>query len=119
MIDDALLRPGRMDVQVEIGLPDKDGRFDILTIHTSHMRNNNMLDGAVDLRDLAEKTRNFSGAEIEGLVKSAANTAMNRLIKVTFVCMCMFVCVWCHVSYTPGQYNHQWTPSRSSRELEL
>ncbi|XP_065888759.1 vesicle-fusing ATPase-like [Dysidea avara] len=81
LIDDALLRPGRMDVQVEIGLPDKDGRFDILTIHTSHMRNNNMLDGAVDLRDLAEKTRNFSGAEIEGLVKSAANTAMNRLIK--------------------------------------
>jgi len=93
LIDDALLRPGRLDVQVEIGLPDKDGRFDILTIHTSHMRNNNMLDPAVDLRDIAEKTRNFSGAEIEGLVKSAANTAMNRLIKVT----CMYVCVWCVV----------------------
>ena len=38
LIDDALLRPGRLDVQVEIGLPDKDGRFDILKIHTAHMR---------------------------------------------------------------------------------
>ena len=85
LIDDALLRPGRLDVQVEIGLPDKDGRFDILHIHTAHMRNNNMIDGAVDFKMLAEKTRNYSGAEIEGLVKSAANTAMNRLIKVCII----------------------------------
>jgi len=82
LIDDALLRPGRLEVQVEIGLPDKDGRFDILNIHTAHMRKNDALDAAVDMYDLAERTRNFSGAEIEGLVKSAANTAMNRLIKV-------------------------------------
>ena len=82
LIDDALLRPGRLDVQVEIGLPDKEGRFDILNIHTAHMRKNNMLDPSIDFKYLAEATRNFSGAEIEGLVKSAANTAMNRLIKV-------------------------------------
>ena len=85
LIDDALLRPGRLDVQVEIGLPDKDGRFDILHIHTAHMKKNNMLDPAVDFYDLAERTRNFSGAEIEGLVQSATNTAMNRMIKVCMV----------------------------------
>ena len=85
LIDDALLRPGRLDVQVEIGLPDKEGRFDILGIHTAHMKKMNMLDPNIDFHDLAERTRNFSGAEIEGLVKSAANTAMNRLIKVCVI----------------------------------
>ena len=85
LIDDALLRPGRLDVQVEIGLPDKDSRFDILKIHTAHMRKHNKIDDGVDFNMLAEKTRNYSGAEIEGLVKSAANTAMNRLIKVCII----------------------------------
>ena len=85
LIDDALLRPGRLDVQLEIGLPDKEGRFDILGIHTAHMRKNNKLDPGVDLNNIAERTRNFSGAEIEGLVKTAANTAMNRLIKVCII----------------------------------
>ena len=85
LIDDALLRPGRLDVQVEIGLPDKDGRFDILSIHTAHMRKMDMLDPGIDFNELAERTRNFSGAEIEGLVKTAANTAMNRLIKVSVI----------------------------------
>lgn len=72
-------------MQVEIGLPDKEGRFDILHIHTAHMRKNNMLDPSVDFNNLAERTRNFSGAEIEGLVQSATNTAMNRMIKVCII----------------------------------
>ena len=38
MIDDALLRPGRLEVQVEIGLPKEQGRVDILNIHTNTMR---------------------------------------------------------------------------------
>ena len=54
MIDDALLRSGRLDVQVEIGLPDKDGQFDILHIHTAHMRKNDMLNPSVNFYDLAE-----------------------------------------------------------------
>jgi len=64
------------------GLPDENGRGQILRIHTARMRDNGKLASDVDLVDLAAATKNFSGAEIEGLVRAAASTAMNRLVKV-------------------------------------
>ncbi|KAI5302558.1 transport between ER and Golgi ATPase protein [Ascosphaera pollenicola] len=82
MIDEALLRPGRLEVHVEISLPDEFGRVQILKIHTAKMRENRSLESDVDLDELAEKTKNFSGAEIGGLVKAAASFAFNRHIKV-------------------------------------
>jgi vesicle-fusing ATPase len=82
MIDDALLRPGRLEVHMEISLPDEKGRFQILTIHTSKMRANRVMDSDVDLAELAFLTKNFSGAEIGGLVKSATSFAFNRHVKV-------------------------------------
>lgn len=82
LIDEALLRPGRFDVQVEISLPDEFGRKQILGIKTKQMKENNMLGTDVDLNELAYKTKNFSGAELEGLVKSATSFSMNRHIKV-------------------------------------
>ncbi|XP_067931264.1 vesicle-fusing ATPase-like [Watersipora subatra] len=83
MIDDALLRPGRLEVQMEIGLPSEDGRVQILTIHTSSIKGNDKLDSNVDLVELAAQTKNFSGAELAGLVRAATSTAMNRYIKHT------------------------------------
>jgi len=80
MIDEALLRPGRLEVHMEIGLPDKHGRLQILRIHTAKMRENNFLAPDVELEELAEATKNYSGAEIEGLVKSAASYAFDRQI---------------------------------------
>jgi vesicle-fusing ATPase len=82
MIDDALLRPGRLEVHMEISLPDEHGRGQILKIHTSKMRENNVMDRDVDLIELAHVTKNFSGAEIGGLVKSASSFAFNRHVKV-------------------------------------
>jgi vesicle-fusing ATPase len=82
MIDDALLRPGRLEVHMEISLPDEHGRAQILKIHTQKMRENNVMDRDVDLADLARQTKNFSGAEINGLVKSATSFAFNRHVKV-------------------------------------
>jgi hypothetical protein len=82
MIDEALLRPGRLEVHMEISLPDEHGRYQILTIHTVKMRSNNVLDSDVDLRELAALTKNFSGAEIGGLIKSATSFAFNRHVKV-------------------------------------
>lgn len=55
MIDEALLRPGRLEVQMEIGLPDEKGRLQILRIHTAKMRQNNLLDPNVSLTELAAK----------------------------------------------------------------
>ena len=82
MIDEALLRPGRLEVHMEISLPDEKGRLQILDIHTSKMRTNGVMDRDVDLLELAQLTKNFSGAEINGLVKSATSFAFNRHIKV-------------------------------------
>lgn len=48
MIDDALLRPGRLEVQVEISLPDEEGRVEILNIHTSRMKQFKKISSDVD-----------------------------------------------------------------------
>lgn len=63
-------------------MPDEKGRIQILQIHTVKMRQNNLLAGDVDINELAVETKNFSGAELEGLVRAAQSTAMNRHIKV-------------------------------------
>ncbi|XP_064171108.1 vesicle-fusing ATPase-like [Anguilla rostrata] len=83
LIDDALMRPGRFEVKMEIGLPDEKGRLQILIIHTAKMREFNLLSGDVDLPELATETKNYSGAELEGLVRAAQSTAMNRHIKAS------------------------------------
>jgi len=82
MIDDALLRPGRLEVHMEISLPDEAGRAQILKIHTTKMLANNVMGSDVDILELAHLTKNFSGAEIGGLIKSATSFAFNRHVKV-------------------------------------
>lgn len=83
LIDEALLRPGRLEVKMEIGLPDETGRIQILNIHTARMRDNKLLASDVDVKELAVETKNYSGAELEGLVRAAQSTAMNRHIKAS------------------------------------
>ncbi|XP_034150803.1 vesicle-fusing ATPase isoform X2 [Esox lucius] len=83
LIDDALMRPGRFEVKMEIGLPDEKGRVQILNIHTNKMRDFGLLAPDVDVKELAAETKNYSGAELEGLVRAAQSTAMNRHIKAT------------------------------------
>lgn len=83
LIDEALLRPGRLEVKMEIGLPDEKGRIQILHIHTAKMRQYDLLSKDVDIKELAVETKNYSGAELEGLVRAAQSTAMNRHIKAS------------------------------------
>jgi vesicle-fusing ATPase len=80
LIDEAILRPGRFEVHVEIGLPEEPGREEILKIHTKGMRDMNVLAEDVDLHRIAVHTKNFSGAELEGLVRSAQSVAFSRHI---------------------------------------
>jgi vesicle-fusing ATPase len=82
MIDEALLRPGRLEIHMEIHLPDENGRVQILNVHTTKMRKFDLLDKDVDISELATLTKNFSGAEIAGLIKSASSFAFNRHVKV-------------------------------------
>ncbi|CAK0803094.1 unnamed protein product [Prorocentrum cordatum] len=80
LIDEAVLRPGRLEVHVEINLPDENGRVEILNIHTKTARAKGYLDSAVSIPALAAKTKNFSGAELEGFVRAATSYAMNKRV---------------------------------------
>lgn len=80
VIDPALTRPGRLEVHIEISLPDLAGRLEILKIHTQKMAENNFLAEDVDLDEIARQTQNFTGADLEGLVKNATSYAINREI---------------------------------------
>ncbi|KAJ2718424.1 transport between ER and Golgi ATPase protein [Coemansia sp. Benny D115] len=82
LIDDALLRPGRLEVHIEVGLPDEVGRRQIIKIHTATMRENDILGSDVSIDELAALTKNYSGAEIAGVTRSAYSFALNRNIKV-------------------------------------
>ncbi|KAK6264733.1 hypothetical protein SCA6_020167 [Theobroma cacao] len=82
LLDEALLRPGRLEVQVEISLPDENGRLQILQIHTNKMKENSFLSPDVSLQELAARTKNYSGAELEGVVKSAVSFALNRQVSM-------------------------------------
>lgn len=81
LIDKALLRPGRFELQIEIALPDEKGRKDILLIHTKLLRENNLLTLDIEFDQLAVQTKNFTGAEIEGLCNSAKSFAISRHTK--------------------------------------
>ncbi|XP_021902227.1 vesicle-fusing ATPase [Carica papaya] len=82
LLDEALLRPGRLEVQVEISLPDETGRLQILQIHTNKMKESSFLAPDVNLQELAARTKNYSGAELEGVVKSAVSFALNRQLSM-------------------------------------
>jgi transitional endoplasmic reticulum ATPase len=75
-LDPALRRPGRFDREIEIGVPNKDGRLQILQIHTRGMP----LAEDVDLKHLANVTHGFVGADLEALSKEAALHALRKIL---------------------------------------
>jgi transitional endoplasmic reticulum ATPase len=74
-LDPALRRGGRFDREIEIGVPDRDGRLEILQVHTRGMP---LADG-VSLEQYAESTHGFVGADLESLAKESAMNALRRL----------------------------------------
>ncbi|ESS02987.1 MAG: AAA family ATPase, CDC48 subfamily [uncultured archaeon A07HR67] len=74
-IDPALRRGGRFDREIEVGVPDRDGRKEILQVHT---RNMPLADG-IDLDAYAENTHGFVGADLESLAKESAMHALRRI----------------------------------------
>ena len=76
IVDNALLRPGRFDRIVEVPIPDKEARMEILRIHTKKK----MLDSDVDLRKIVELTEGWTGADIGNMVNTAALSAIKERI---------------------------------------
>jgi len=75
-LDPALRRPGRFDREIEIGVPNQEGRLEILQIHSRNMP----LAKDVNLKKLAEKTYGFVGADLEALCKEAAMHTLRRIL---------------------------------------
>lgn len=75
-IDPALRRPGRFDREIEIGVPDRNGRLEILQIHTRGMP----LDKDVNLEKLADISHGFVGADLQALSKEAAMRALRKVL---------------------------------------
>ncbi|MFD1515064.1 CDC48 family AAA ATPase [Halomarina rubra] len=74
-LDPALRRGGRFDREIEIGVPDKEGRLEIMQVHTRGMP----LADDIDLGTYAENTHGFVGADLESLTKEAAMNALRRI----------------------------------------
>lgn len=75
-LDPALRRGGRFDREVEIGIPNKNGRLEILYVHTRGMP----LDDSLDLSEIAEMTHGFVGADLASLCKEAAMHTISRIL---------------------------------------
>ncbi len=73
-VDPALRRPGRFDREIEIGIPDRPSRKEILQIHTRNMP----LAKDVDLDELAAITHGYTGADLSALVKEAAMVSLQQ-----------------------------------------
>jgi len=75
-LDPALRRPGRFDREIEIGVPDKPGRYEVIQIHTRGMP----LAKDVDLKKLAEMTHGYTGADLAALTRETAMKALRRYL---------------------------------------
>ncbi len=75
-LDPALRRPGRFDREIEIGVPDREGRLEVLQIHTRGMP----LEKDVDLERLANRTHGYVGADLSALCKEAAMLSLRRIL---------------------------------------
>jgi transitional endoplasmic reticulum ATPase len=75
-LDPALRRPGRFDREIVIGVPDRDGRKEVLQIHSRGMP----LAEDVDLDEMADNTHGFVGADLESLCKEAAMSALRKIL---------------------------------------
>jgi len=76
ILDPALRRPGRFDREIEIGVPHKEGRLNILKIHTRNMP----LSKSVNLKEMAAITHGFVGADLSSLAKESAMIVLRRVL---------------------------------------
>ncbi|XP_019264672.1 PREDICTED: vesicular-fusion protein SEC18-like [Nicotiana attenuata] len=80
LIDKALLRPGRFELHMAIGLPNKDGRKEILRINVKRLQWKGALSSSVNLDELVEKTDGFSGADLAALIQTSFFLAVTRAV---------------------------------------
>jgi AAA family ATPase len=80
-IDMSLRRPGRFDIEIEIGIPDIDGRYDILLKQVNRIENDLKKVSTDELRDIASKTHGYVGSDLLSLVRESVMKAINRYLE--------------------------------------
>ncbi len=108
-LDPALLRPGRFDRRIVVGLPDINGREGILKVHSTRIK----LDPDVDLRRIAQQTVYFSGADLANVCNEAALLAARRNLET--VTMAEFLAAVERVTLGPEKKSH--TTSKKEKEM--
>ncbi|MFH0753984.1 MAG: ATP-dependent zinc metalloprotease FtsH [Candidatus Omnitrophota bacterium] len=108
-LDPALLRPGRFDRRIVVGLPDINGREGILKVHSTRIK----LDTNVDLRRIAQQTVYFSGADLANVCNEAALLAARRGLET--VSMAEFLAAVERVTMGPEKKSH--TTSKKEKEM--
>lgn len=88
MIDDALLRPGRLGELIYVPPPDLETRKKIFSVYTKRIH----VDESVNMDELAEKTNGFSGADIESVCREAVYEALRRDVNTQFITQEMILC---------------------------
>lgn len=78
LLDEALIRSGRIDIHLEITLPDETGRREIFEIQTRSLKENKLLDPSVNIHEWVKRTENFTGADIANLVQTASMEAITN-----------------------------------------
>jgi SpoVK/Ycf46/Vps4 family AAA+-type ATPase len=78
-LDPALLRPGRLGTIIEMKVPTKEQRKELLEVYTKALRKNGLLSSDVDMNELAEFTTGFTGADIKGLIDKIKALVLTRV----------------------------------------
>lgn len=84
LIDEALLRQGRLELHIEVNLPDKFGRQQIFNIYMKNLFENKCIENDVSIDKLVKMTENYNGSEIESVVRNAISIAQNRNIEIEY-----------------------------------
>jgi len=85
LLDDALIRPGRFECHIEVGLPDETGRQEILQIHTAAFKSTGIMNPDISVRELAIRTKNYTGAELAAVARCALTYAIMREVDMKHI----------------------------------
>ena len=85
LLDEAILRPGRLELHIEIWLPIEKGREQIFNVYLKKIKENKLLNDDVDINHLSKITKNFTGADIEAMVKLSVANVLFKVLLIIYI----------------------------------
>ena len=85
LLDEAILRPGRLELHIEIGLPTEKGREQIFNVYLKKIKENKLLNDDVDINHLSKITKNFTGADIEAMGKLSVANVLFKVLLIIYI----------------------------------